>query len=191
MTDILVLEDGILRNAAEKSEDVFLFNNLYPEDVNRDGIVELPEAVLYPVRDGEGENYYHINWRQYDSGGASEVVYRSFNDKPDGWSLVLPKEWDDTVTVERTVDAGEATVRFFEWKDGAKGDPFLAIRTYDTTAGGYRAMTGNRFLLVRQMNTIYSAEFLKEDARLLKVMDEDTLKESFSLITGNWSTGDF
>ena len=185
VTDILVLQNGVLHNVAPGTGS--RFDGLYPGDVNMDGFAELPEPIPYPAEDGEAESYCRINWRQYASDGTSQVVYRSFYDAQDGWSLALPKEWDENVTVERTVSADETAVMFCEWKNGARSDAFLAIRTVTGASRELRGEMGDRFILAQQADTVYSGELLKTDTKIQKIMDEQRLYDSFSLITGSWT----
>ena len=186
-TDILAVRGGDLQSisaGAAAFDETSRFAALYPADVNGDGITEVSFPVAFPKDDPEGETYYRIFWRQYDGNGEYRTVYRTLHNVQDGWSLVLPKEWDDTVTVTRQSAADGSTVSFFR-RGAGESTPFLRIGTFADSTRAAQTMHGGRFLLARQADAAYSAEIF--DAGMI---DEETLYESFALLTAEWTTGE-
>jgi len=189
ITDILTARESGLQSVTHgASGEVFRFVGLYPGDVNGDGVTEVPEPVPFPHRETDGTIYYRICWRQYGASGASEVVQESFQSQQDGWSLLLPPEWAETVTVSRLSRTDSASVMFFRW-DGmqAEPEPFLTVYAFTGSTRSAEANRGLRIQLARRAETVYAAELTDAAAGLI---DEQTLRESFSLITAEWTTGE-
>lgn len=187
ITDILAVRDGNLQcisAGAAVSGEVLRFAALYPADVNSDGITEVPVPVAFPKYDPEGETYYRVFWRQYDEKGEYRTVYRTLHNVQDGWSLVLPKEWDNTVTVTRQSTSDGSTVSFYRY--GASDlTPFLEISVLANSARTAQSVRSGRLLLTRQADAIYFAEIFDSD-----MIDEETLYASFALLMTEWTTGE-
>lgn len=191
--DILTVKNGVLQNilqntASSALDGGFRFLSLYPSDVDGDGIVEVPEPVAFPNLDEDSETYYRILWRAYDSSGKGTIVRRTFHNATDGWSLVLPESWDDVVSVLRTVTEGESAVLFFRCDNDAC-EPILELCALTGSAREEHALRGDRILLARQVETVYTAELIPLDDWAGSI-GEETVKESFSLIVSEWTTGE-
>lgn len=187
VTDILSVRDGNLQSisaGAAASGEVSRFAALYPADVNGDGITEISVPVAFPKNDPEGETYYRIFWRQYDGKGEYRTVYRTLHNMQDGWSLVLPKEWDDAVTITRQSAADGSTVSFYRC-GVSDPTPFLEISTFMDSTHAAQTVRDGRLLLARQADAVYSAEIF--DAGMI---DEETLRTGFALLTAEWTTGE-
>ncbi len=183
ITDVLTVGDGALRNATGAAGGSVRFLDLYPTDVNGDGVTEVPEPVPFPQSDPEGTVYYWIRWRQYDVSGGSEIVRETFQDTQSGWSLLLPEGWGENVTVSRSSGADGSSVAFSRL-DGT--EPFLTVYAftgYNRTALASRA---GRITLSRQAGVTYAAD-LREEAGMI---GEQALRESFGLIAAEWTTGE-
>ena len=187
ITDILAVRDGSLQGVSAgtvASGDAARFALLYPADIDGDGITEVPVPAAFPRLDPEGETYYRIFWQQCDEKGRYKTVYRTLHNVQDGWSLVLPKEWDDAVTIARQSTADGSTVSFY--RCGAnEPTPFLEIGVLTDSARGTQSVRSGRLLLARQTDAVYFAEIFDTD-----MIDEETLRASFALLTAEWTTGE-
>ncbi len=194
VTDILTLTQDsghrTLRRVGDSLGEVFWFMELFPEDMNGDGVVEVPDPVVFPTNDLEGEAYYRIDWRQYDASGASQTVHRSFRSAADGWQLALKECWDGAITLRRTVSAEENSVTFLLLGEEGERIPFLSVHAITGEAREVRATRGERFVLARQVETVYAAEFHEGNALVPDAMDEQELRDSFSLLVNDWTVGD-
>ncbi|MBE7003515.1 MAG: VCBS repeat-containing protein [Ruminococcaceae bacterium] len=187
IVDIVTAEDGTLRSVkSSASGEKFRFLELYPSDVNGDGVTEVPEPIPFPQLDPEGTVYYRIRWRQYDAAGDSAVVRETYQDTQGGWSLTLPEGWDQNVTVSRSVSADGSAVTFMRI-DGTEPEPFLTIHAFTGYNRTALASRGGRILLSNQAEITYAAEIYYEGAGMI---DEQTLRESFNLIMAEWTTGE-
>ena len=191
--DIMTLKNGVLRNivhnmASPAAGGVFRFLSLYPADMNGSGVIEVPEPLPLPALDEESETYYRIRWRDYDSTGESDVVCCTFHNMADGWYFILPESWDGRVTLRRSSVPGENSVLFFALL-GDTPQPFLEICALSGDGRESRARRGDRFVLARQVETIYTAELLPCDDWAGRMSEED-VKAAFSLIVAEWTTGE-
>ena len=192
--DILTVKNGVLRNVTQNTassavDGGFRFLSLYPTDIDGSGVIEIPDPVPFPPLDEESETYYRILWRDYDSAGKSEVVCRTFHNAADGWSLLLPATWDERVSLLRAGTPDENAVLFFCRSSDGQLQPFLEICALTGSAREEHARRGDRFVLARQVETVYTAELLPCDD-WDGAVDEDTVKKSFSLIVAEWTTGE-
>lgn len=181
VTAILTAADGQLQSVAGKT---CRFLELYPGDVNNDGVTEVPEPVAFPQTDPEGAVYYRILWQQFDSKGNSSTVRSTYQDPQGGWTLVLPESWDEGVSVERSSGPDGSSVTFFCEETGG------AFLTIYALTGANRTLMANRsgrVLLSRQAEVTYAAELIDGGAGRI---DEQGLRDRFGLLAAEWTTGE-
>lgn len=183
LTHILTVGDGALRDV---TGGAFRFLDLYPSDVNADGVTEVPEPVPFRKMNAEEPTYYRICWRQYDASGESEVVRETYQDTQGGWSLLLPEDWGERVTVVRNSGAEGSSVTF-SYLGGAEPKPFLTIYAFTGDNRATLAARNGRIVLSRQAEVTYSAELYEGGASLI---DGQTLRERFSFVVAEWTTGE-
>ena len=115
-------------------------------------------------------------------------VQSCFHNVVDGWSLVLPDEWDkDHLTVERSAGSGETAVSFYRAGEGGLREKLLTVYTLTGEAREGLANIGSRFVLTQQVEAVYAARI--GDTWNI-TLDEQSLRERFSLITAEWTMGD-
>ena len=193
VTDVLALRGGRLQNVAlgpdgNQIPAASAFLGLYPRDENGDGVTEAPEARAMQGADREGETLYRAVWRQYGVDGGVQEVRSSFHNVPDGWSLTLPEEWDgESLAAERSAGVDETGVSFYRVNDDGTRERLLTVYRFTGEAREELAGTGDRFTLARQVEATYGAEL---GAAWNVELDEASLRERFSLIVAEWTTGD-
>ena len=193
VTDVLALKGGRLQNIAlgadanqVPAEEIFL--GLFPRDENSDGVTEAPKTRPLQRFDRESELQYYVVWEQYSIDGTVTDVQSCFHNVADGWSLVLPDEWDkDHLTVERSAGSGETAVSFYRAGEGGLREKLLTVYTLTGEAREGLANIGSRFVLTQQVEAVYAARI--GDAWNI-TLDEQSLRERFSLITAEWTMGD-
>ena len=198
VTDIFTLREGVLTNITmdentRRSGDTMRnYTSVSVTDINRDGVLEIPVALVLPNVNEESTAVYRtIYWRQFNAEGDAKVVYTTYHNVTDGWYLVLPSQWDGQILVERDDRfnyRGERAVVFYHrGEDGGAAEKFLTIYYLTGDSMETRARIGNREMLVHTGKAAYSAELhtLSWDCGL--TMSE--VEERFSLITKEWSAG--
>lgn len=195
-TDILILRDLSLTNITLSNFTgvtslVYQNRNLYPKDINADGIMEVPVAKRLP-RASEGDApYWEICWNSYNSAGAETTVITTFHNITDGWYITLPDTWIDHITVSRVESvADERTVTFAYIDDNGIPVDFMCVSTLTGDSREALATRGKRFVLRTRTSSIYAAEFLDGYKDWPRMVTEDEIKASFNLIQTEWKTGD-
>ena len=187
-TDILTMGDGGLRSVKSSGDagKVYHFLDLYPSDMNGDGVTEVPEPAPFTQPDPKAGVYYRVCWRQYDSEGRSAAVRETYQDAQSGWSLILPSDWGERVSLTRTGGTDGSAVTFSRVQ-GEETEPFLTIFAFTGVNRAQLAMRGGRILLARQAQVTYAAELYGGG---MDMIDEQTLRESFGLDATEWTTGE-
>lgn len=196
ITDILAVRNGELTNIVLSetygvSSEIAPFRSLYPMDINGDGYTEVPRPVRLDSLTEDGLSFERTDWYQYDRNGTGTVVLRTYHDQEDGWYLRLPEAWLSRIWVERSTATDEATVTFCALQGNGTPNAFLRITAITGSSRENRAVRGNRFLLSRLDETIYTAELLSANDTWQFGVTPDQVREAFSLITAEWSAGDY
>ena len=202
ITDVFAWKDGALVNVTLDEElqyssaTVRQDSDMLPQDINGDGLMEIPMPVAFTAPDGSSGNDLFYNWRQFDLNGEAWPVLTTYHNERDRdlWYFIVPDEWEGKITVstrEQTT-VGERQV-IFSYLSGELGEdgvpeqpePFLVLYKLTGTSRQTRASLGNRFILTIEESTIYAAEFLESswDCGL----DENTILDHFQLVTASYS----
>lgn len=140
-TEVLAVnEQGRLTNEllTQTTVSTWRSSGVTCQDVNGDGIPEVPGAVALPpyYRNGLPENLYLMQWSRFDGRTLYAESY-SFVDANEKFTVSWAPDWFGKVTVERSLDAD----RSFEFKHMQTGELFFTVRVYGT--GEYPAELGN------------------------------------------------
>lgn len=181
VTDILVWQEdaGLVNAALDRSTGLSTatapYRQLTPQDINGDGITELPrpDSSVSDTKQADGM----VFWEQYRPDGLA-TVERTYHCLSGGWYFILPEDWTGDVTA-LTSDAGigETQVTL-----SVQGEKALSICALTGENRERRALRDNRVVLRRRTGTIYAAETLSEAYSL----DEEALRHNFNLIVHSW-----
>lgn len=181
VTDILVWQEdaGLVNAALDRSTGLSAatapYRQLTPQDINGDGITELPrpDSSVSDTKQADGM----VFWEQYRPDGLA-TVERTYHCLSGGWYFILPEDW----TVEVTALASDAGIGETQVTLSVQGEKALSICALTGENRERRALRGNRVVLKRRTGTIYAAETLSETYSL----DEETLRQNFNLIVHSW-----
>ncbi len=185
VTDVLVWQSNFFGNgsvvnaaaddATGRSTIVQTYRQLQPDDINGDGITELPA----PEKSGT-QNDTLVQWCQCSTTGYTYMVSETYHSQSNGWYFVLPESWWDRVSAfEQETTPGENQVLL-----SVDGEPVVAIYTLTGENRESRATVGERFLVRRQTGVVYAAELL-EYADLYG-MDQSMLRSGFNMTVNEW-----
>jgi hypothetical protein len=197
ITDILTWCYGNLVNVSVSSvsgasEDTVRAYAIYSADINSDGIREIPSPWLLPS--APETKYYAVDWYAYDKFGHKNSVFSTYHDNSDGWYLILPADWKDSVTVRREDAVSGERKLIFSYMDAssmtdsdAKPVDFLEIYTLTGDNREDSAKLPGRFPLREQGDTIYAAKILTtlEEIKVTQAL----IVDNFELIYPEWTTG--
>ena len=180
VTDVLVwngaegLRNILTDEETGKTSVVFPYGGQLPQDVNGDGVIEFPRFLC------DSQNSA-VAWLQYDAAGQTVEVEETYYCQDDGWYISLPDSWWGRVTGDYFVDNRETQVTVM-----LDDVPVLALFSISGDGRENRAVMGNRFVVKRLTETIYSGELY--DAGSAGGMEEDLLRHSFYLTEESWKS---
>lgn len=188
-TDILKEDRGQLVNTVLSefngmTAEIFRYRGLLPEDINGDGVTEVPAAVLIPDTE-----HYRVDWYSYGADGLRESALSTYYNAADGWYLELPQAWIGAVTVNRTRYGDDEIAVTFSRRD-ENAPSVLRICVISGSGREQKAARGNRLILSRQTDAIYTAELLAGNVGWPGTVTEDQLRSSFHLVERRWAAGD-
>ena len=141
VTDILTVKNGelvniLLSDVTGVSSEIAPFSSLYPEDINGDGITEVPHPEPIPAWGNVGEDpCRRIDWYTYTSDGTKAAVVSTYHSVEDGWYLRLPDVWKDQILITRTAGTEEVTVTF-SYRGDSGEPPQDVLRITKLTGSG-------------------------------------------------------
>ena len=193
ITDLLVMENGVLVNCTMDEQSgisglVYHAAGVEAQDIDQDGVLELPIPYALHKTSSIAPTYWGIRWTAFAVDGRQTVKETTYHNPTDGWYLVLPESWKDVLMVTSvTSAAGERIVTFGVYQ-GEDTDPLevIAIYTESGESREYKATKGDRFILMRQATTVYAAEFLPDYSTWSGAMSADALKDGFRMIRDEW-----
>ncbi len=200
ITDVFAWKNNRIQNitldpeTGESDSTIRWYTNVGAKDINHDGIMELPKPFALPEPNSTSiaVNFWGIHWRQYDLDGQSHQVFTTYYNDKDGWYFILPKEWEDHITISRSdmVGGGERAVIFYYWEGDESVDPspFLVVYTLSGDNRFMRANMSGRFRLMAgddDSDIIYAARFIQNEWDC--GLDENGVRSHFALITNDWS----
>lgn len=198
LTDIYAMRDGVFTNitvnpeTGKSGETMRIYDGVSAQDINGDGMVEIPRAVQLPEPAAmhSASGHWLIYWRQFDVSGNAYTVQINYHDLANGWYLNIPESWVGQITVSRDDTKsiwGERAIIFSYWDGDEESDPqpFLRIYRLSGSNRATRAKLGTRFILRQENSVIYAAEIL--DIEWNSGLSKENLIQYFSLIRKEWS----
>lgn len=191
VTDIFTLKEGRLTNITFSSEAETSIRTLrnfyvYADDIDGDGIIELPSLIIMkPVSLWQDEEQkFLLRWFSMDTEGWEMDKLFTFHNYVGGWYLQLDSSWASRVTVDQSNG-----YTFYVWNESYDYATELftlyvftgSSRDEDTTKDG-------RFALHRSEGVAYAAKLAAGAAEY--EITEEYLIESFRLIRQDWQTGE-
>jgi len=192
VTDIFAVKNGFFTNiaffsAADTSVHTLRNFYIYPEDIDDDGVLELPALVMMkPVSLWQNEEEkFLLRWFSMDVDGWPTDKLLTFPNYVGGWYLLLDDAWAGRVSVEQNND--EFT--FYVWDETYQSATELfTIYVFTGSERDEAAVKDGRFALYRAEGVAYAAK-LQPDASQYNIT-KDHLIQSFRLIRQDWKTGE-
>ena len=198
LTEIITLSDGSANRATianyiayepeeEEESMVTLVTKLGPrgnylrntaafcEDVDGDGIVEMPVEFREDVASQDNEKLYYIEYMKYDPEEKdSYPVWFGFVDPENGYRFELPKEWSGEVSMGFNFSTGE-----YCFINGSNGAEVLRLRAVPLTE--YQDRYEESYVLLGQSGTKAFYACVSAQKGDVYYLEPDTLADRFSL----------
>ncbi len=192
ITDVYALIDGDLTNVTfsnESGTSVKTLRNyyVYADDIDDDGIVELPHLIDMQVPNQSHETSDHniIRWYAMTASGGEVDRRYTYHNFVGGWYLELNNVWAPRTFVLRQGNQCD----FYVWNE--EGTAYVKLMTIYTLTGQDRNQQGvadGRFILHETETVIYAAS-VSADAASYGLTDK-TLPGYFRLIRQDWNSGE-
>lgn len=192
ITDAYTEVGGLLTNVSLSSDSGTSVQTLrnyyvYGDDVDKDGVVELPYLMrivrLKGVPLTEQRNL--IRWYAMRSDGSTVDKLYTYYDSAGGWYLKLDAQLAPRITVRCLGN----TYEFYVWNaDYSSARKWMTVYTLTGQNREEQSISDGRFVLLKTDTVIYSASL--ETAAVGSQITQESLIRSFSLIHRDWNTGE-
>jgi len=192
ITDVFTVQDSMLVNVSFSNESGTSVKTLrsyyvYAEDLDHDGVVELPSLIPIMPVDGASTADRHnlIRWYGMNRDGSEVDKLFTYHNFAGGWYFELQSDWAARLSVQQQGNSYD----FYIWSNDGK--QYQKVFTLYTLTGPDRneaAVADQRFVLLKNDSVIYCAE-LYPDAESYDISQESVIK-SFRLIQTKWNTGE-
>lgn len=185
ITDVYALVNEKFSNVSvsvESGTSIQTLRNyfVYAEDIDGDGVLELPSLVELGDAPANSDILSHhvIRWFAVQSDGKMIDKLYTYHNHAGGWYLELNSMIADSVTVEQLGN----TYQFYYWKDNfTTSQKLLSIVVLTGQKREEQAVANNRFVLYRTDTTVFAAKL--DVASAAYGIDRDGLINSFHLIS--------
>lgn len=194
VVDILACDQGVLKNVTlnqttlKSEETIRSYTAVAGTDIDRDGIMEIPQPVLLPKALGATGDVWLMNWRRFDLSGKAHKVMTTYHNVTDGWYFVIPEEWEGRITISRkdSTSAEERAVVFSRYRgEQQEAQPFLVLYKLTGTSQTARANRAGREVLFTDSSATYACEFIT-DGFDTGLTAED-VSSRFHIVRTEWS----
>lgn len=191
ITDVYAWLSGTLTNVSfshEAGTSVKTMRNyyVYADDIDNDGVVELPYLItMMPMADGtSAERHDLIRWYAMKSDGSEVDKMYTFHNFVGGWYLELNEEWASRLTVLQQGNNYE----FYLWNQ--RFTQTQKIFTITALSGQNRTEqpADGQFVVYSNDSVTYWAT-LEEGAAYYGITQK-LITERFHLIQRDWKTGE-
>lgn len=192
VTDVFVVKDGHFTNIAYSTEAdtsirTLLNYYVYAEDIDSDGILELPDLItMKPVNAWrQDEQQFLLRWYAMDVDGWELDKMYTFHNYIGGWYLQLDSQWAGRLTVEQE----QNRFNFYVWDESYQvAIPLFSVFVLTGADRDESASQDGRFPLYRAEGVAYAAQL--NFAAPEYGITEKSLQDSFHLIRQDWQTGE-
>lgn len=193
VTDVFAIQEERFTNisfSTEADTSVQTLSNfyIYAEDIDSDGILEIPSLLtMKSISEWkEEEQKYLIRWFAMDAQGREVDKCFTFHNYVGGWYLHLDNAWAGRVSVEQ----GTNTYSFYVWDESYEEAAILfTIHVFTGSSRDEDAVRDGRFALYRAEGVAFAAE-LDASAAAQYGITEDDLIDSFRLIQQDRRAGE-
>ncbi len=192
ITDVYTIVEGKLANVSfsnESGTSVKTMRNyyVYADDIDSDGVVELPYLISMQSLDEESgsDRQELIRWYAMQSDGTEIDKLYTYHNFVGGWYVELDSSIASRVAVQQTGN----TYAFYLWDEQFRyQQPVMTIYALSGQNREAQSQEEGRFVLYKTESITYAAS-LKIAAPACNVTQESLLR-AFHLIQQDWKTGE-
>ncbi len=161
-SEVFCLEEETLRRiwSAEPMESLGGYP-VYAEDLDADGIPELPSLIPMNAHPDQQRQQYFVRWFTLDSQGRQQDKRSTYMNYTQGWYLTLLPAQVEQITVVTDRD----TCSFYGLEDGQAPVPLLSVHTLTEENRHELVQQAGYTVLYENDTVIFAAEFASDAAR--------------------------
>ena len=184
ITDIYALPSGVLANIGlygESGTTIQIHRNyfLYANDIDHDGVLELPYLIPTASSEQAQMNQYLIRWYALNVDGSEVDKVYSYHNYVGGWYLTMSEQMGENVSV---TPMGNSYEFKFTQLNG-KLTRFMTIYAFTGQQREEQAVSDNRFILYRTESTVYAAHLDVTSAAY--GITQESIKNAFHMIVND------
>ena len=188
ITDVYTVSGMRLVNVSLSSESGTSIQTLrnsyvYADDIDDDGVVELPTYVTQNVAGGNPNGV--LCWFSMDSSGNAVEKLYTYHETVGGWYLKLNENLARRIEVRRT---GNVYDFFLLQSDSDEAQKLMTVYTLTGQNREEQSIADGRFVLMKTDTVIYSAKL--ETVANAYYITQQSVIHSFRLIQKEWNTGE-
>ena len=193
ITDVFITQESKLVNVTFSNESGTSLKTLrsyyvYAEDLDRDGVVELPSLItMLPVNTDTVSTERHdlIRWYGMNRDGSEVDKLYTYHNFAGGWYITLSDAWATRLSVLQQGNCYE----YYIWSEvGLQCQKVFTVYVLTGPNRAEQAEESQRFVLLKTDSVIYCAE-IHPDAETYNITQQDVTK-NFHLIETKWNTGE-
>ncbi len=194
ITDVFAFRGGTFQNITSSgggtSVQTVRSYFVYANDIDSDGLIELPELVELPRIDDSTGAYSIIRWYNLGMKGEKRVKLTTYHSFSSGWYLTIPVAWNEQIAISRSEEvSGVRGLVFSEWDAKTRNAvPIVTIYAFSGEDRNAAAQQDGRFILSEKGDVTYAAEL--GQSSWAAALDEQTLKQMFNYIRIDWNSGE-
>lgn len=186
VTEVLYMSKGELINPL--LDTVNTFENILTlraaslkiQDINSDGILEIPVASELPNASDSDEKLYYTNWCSFNGEKLSVKLVTLVN-TVDGYYLTVPNSMVGYLAVQKDIDNHERKFYHYDSKNNILGKLLFTVTAVDADDWASKEFDhGNKTEISRNETTVFVAE-LGEGASAFAITI-DFIKNTFNLV---------
>lgn len=192
ITDVYTLQDQKLTNVTlsnESGTSVQTMRNfyVYADDIDKDGVVELPSLItMHPMPGMMSADMHHlIRWYAMTPDGDEVDKMSTYHNFVGGWYMQVSSRWAQRLVV---LPQGYQT-EFYIWnKAFTSTEKLMTVYTFTGQNREEQGLTEGRFILQKTDSVVYAA-LLEDTAKQYDITQENAVY-CFRLIQQHWKTGE-
>ena len=192
ITDVYTLLDEKLTNVTlsnESGTSVQTMRNfyVYADDIDKDGVVELPSLItMHPLPGMMSADMHHlIRWYAMTPGGEEINKMCTYHNFVGGWYLRVSSDWAQRLVV---LHQGYQT-EFYIWdKNFTSTEKLMTVYAFTGQNREEQGLKDGRFILQKTDSVVYAASL--EDTAKKYELTQESVVYSFRLIQQSWKTGE-
>lgn len=154
------------------------FSSVTSQDVNADGIIDVPICTKMPSDTASSGMEYAgiVSWCNYDPSNDMVSIIRTVaSNNYGGFYYIMPEEWSGNVTAVISDDG--KTMTFMEYYQGTVGESFFAIKKFSASEWIDSGDMGGYSLIFKNDSNAYGYTVLSDSS--IFVPEEQEILNSF------------